>query len=108
LIQSRDGQLPWSFTADGKRLAFWGSSREREHYDIWTVSVEIDGMGLRAGKPEAFLQTQYNELHSSFSPDGRWLAYTSNESGSDQVYVRAFPDTGGKWAISTSGGPAHE
>jgi serine/threonine-protein kinase len=39
-----------------------------------------------------------------FSPDGRWLAYVSNESGAFQVYVRAFPDTGGRWQISNAGG----
>ena len=39
-----------------------------------------------------------------FSPDGHWLAYTSKESGSYQVYVRAFPDKGGKWQISNAGG----
>jgi len=46
----------------------------------------------------------FNEVDPSFSPDGRWLAYASNESGAFQVYVRAFPDRGGKWQISNSGG----
>ena len=78
------------------------SSKRR--YDIWTVSLESDGAGLRAGKPEPFLQTPFDERHPSFSPDGRWMAYDSNESGAYQVYVRAFPDKGGKWQISNSGG----
>jgi eukaryotic-like serine/threonine-protein kinase len=43
-------------------------------------------------------------MFPSFSPDGRWLAYISDESGTFQVYVRAFPDKGGKWQISNSGG----
>ena len=60
--------------------------------------------GLRAGRPEILLQTMFNEVDPSFSPDGRWLAYASNESGAFQVYVRAFPDRGGKWQISNSGG----
>ena len=51
-----------------------------------------------------FLQTPANELYPAFSPDGRWIAYRSNESGTDEVYVRAFPDKGGKWLISNSGG----
>jgi eukaryotic-like serine/threonine-protein kinase len=63
-----------------------------------------DGASLRAGKPEVFLQTQFNERQPSFSPDGRWLAYSSDESGTYQVYVRAFPDRGGKWQISNDGG----
>jgi hypothetical protein len=66
--------------------------------------VESGGAGLRAGKPEVFLQTPADERHPSFSPDGRWLAYGSNESGAYQVYVRAFPDKGGVWQISNGGG----
>ena len=66
--------------------------------------MESDGTGLRAGKPEPFLQTPFDERQPAFSPDGRWIAYASNESGAYQVYVRAFPDKGGKWQISNSGG----
>jgi Tol biopolymer transport system component len=58
------------------------------------------------GKPELFLQTTAG--FPAFSPDGRWLAYQSYESGKDEVYVRAFPPPasgpGGKWQISNSGG----
>ena len=68
------------------------------------VPVESDGAGLHAGKPEPFLKTSSNEQNATFSPDGRWLAYVSNESGANQVYVRAFPDKGGKWTVSNSGG----
>ena len=68
------------------------------------MPLESDSAGLRAGKPEVFLQTPADERHPAFSPDGRWMAYTSNESGTFQVYVRAFPDKGGKWQISNSGG----
>jgi len=68
------------------------------------VPVENDRTGLRAGKPEVFLKTSSDERHPSFSPDGRWLAYVSDESGRFQVYVRTFPDKGGKWQISNSGG----
>jgi hypothetical protein len=68
------------------------------------VALESDGAGLRAGKPEPFLQTPFDERHGTFSPDGHWMAYSSTESGSLQVYVRAFPDKGGKWQISNGGG----
>jgi serine/threonine-protein kinase len=101
--QSKNPQAPWSFTADGKRLAFFEFSPETRN-DIWTVPLESEGAGLRAGKPELFLQTPFDERHGSFSSDGRWMAYDSNESGSYQVYVRAFPDKGGKWQISNSNG----
>ncbi len=68
------------------------------------MPLESDSAGLRAGKPEVFLQTPADERYPSFSPDGRWMAYSSDESGTFQVYVRAFPDKGGKWQISNSGG----
>jgi serine/threonine-protein kinase len=92
---------PWSFS--GNRLAYFELDPETS-YDLWTVHLENDTTGLRAGKPEVFLHTSSDERFPSFSPDGRWLAYTSNESGDFQVYVRAFPDTGGKWQISNAGG----
>jgi Tol biopolymer transport system component len=94
---------PDKSTPDGKRLAFWGRD-SKTSYDLWTVPIESDSKGLRAGKPEVFLQTPADERHLSFSPDGRWLACSSNESGTHQVYVRAFPDKDGKWQISNSGG----
>src|SRR5207245_2371702 len=67
-----------------------------------TVPLDGDAAGLRAGKPEAFLQTPADERNPAFSPDGRWLAYASDESGTFQTYVRAFPHTGGKWQISNT------
>jgi len=102
LTQSKVQQTPYSFTPDGKRLAF--HEVRPTGIQLWTVPVESDGTGLRAGKPEPFLETQFNERSPSFSADGRWLAYASDESGAYQVYVRAFPDKGGKRQVSNSGG----
>ena len=103
LTQSTNIQIPWSFAPDGKRLAFYETD-SKASFDLWTVPLEIDDAGLRAGKPEVFLQTPADERTPSFSPDGRLLAYVSNESGTFQVYVRAFSDKGGKWQISNTGG----
>jgi len=75
-----------------------------QRLDLWTVPVERDGNGLNAGKPELFLQTPQDETDPSFSSDGRWLAYASNETGKYQVYVRAFPDRGGRWQVSGEDG----
>ena len=104
LTESKNQQLPWSFTPDGKRLAFQELNAGTGLDELWTVPVDTDGAGLRAGKPELFLQTKFDERGPSFSPDGRWLAYYSNESGSYQVYVRAFPDNGAKVQISNGSG----
>jgi len=103
LIQSKNVLVPFSFSPDGKRLVY-DEVNPVTSYDIWTATIESDTAGLRAGKPESFLQTPADERNPTFSPDGRWLAYTSNESGTYQVYVRAFPDKGGKWQISNAGG----
>jgi serine/threonine-protein kinase len=60
--------------------------------------------GWKPGKPTVFLSTPANEVEPMFSPDGRWIAYSSNESGRAEVFVRPFPGPGGKWQISTAGG----
>jgi Tol biopolymer transport system component len=103
LTQSKNPQIAWSFTPDGKRLAFFDQG-PKTTWDLSTVPLENDSAGLRGGKPEVFLQTAADERYPSFSPDGWWMAYSSDESGTFQVYVRAFPDKGGKWQISNSGG----
>ena len=105
LTRSTNQQYPSSFTADGKRLAFY-ELNPKTGFDIWTVPLEVNGALLRAGKPEVFVQTPFDERHPSFSPDGRWLAYASEESGVLQVYVREFPGraTGSRWLISNGGG----
>ncbi len=66
--------------------------------DIWTVSL----VGER--EPQPFVVTDFNERSPSFSPDGRWIAYVSDESGQDEIYVRPYPGSSGKVTISTAGG----
>lgn len=103
LTYSKNIQIPFSFTPDGKRLSLMESKTDGT-FGIWTMPLESDGTGLRGGKPEAFLQTSFDERQAMFSPDGRWLAYVSNESGTYEVYVRGFPDRAGKWQVSNGGG----
>jgi serine/threonine-protein kinase len=103
LMATNKPQLPWSFTADGKRLAF-NELNPSNIDDIWTVPVESGSSGLRAGKPELFLQAPFQARGPAFSPDGRWIAYQSLESGRYEVYVQSFPDAHGKRRISTDSG----
>jgi serine/threonine-protein kinase len=63
-----------------------------------------EAVGWKPGKPVVFLNSPFTEIQAAFSPDGRWLAYGSNESGRNEVYVRPFPGPGGKWQVSTAGG----
>jgi Tol biopolymer transport system component len=92
-----------SFTPDGRRLAYVENS-SKTGADIWTVRIESDRGWPIARTPEVFLQTPFDEREPAFSPDGHWLAYFSVESGSPEVYVRAFPDNRGKRQISNGGG----
>jgi len=55
-------------------------------------------------KPQPFLHTPFNETAPTFSPDSRWLAYASDETGRYEIYVQPYPGPGGKWQISTEGG----
>jgi Tol biopolymer transport system component len=99
-------QFPLSINGKQKRLAFMEEYRANT-YHLWTAPFEFDGSGVRAGKPEPFFHTpDKDERHPMFSPDGRWLAYTSNEFGKNQIYVRAFPGSpsSGRWLISKEGG----
>jgi DNA-binding winged helix-turn-helix (wHTH) protein/Tol biopolymer transport system component len=104
LTSSDTQQLPWSFTGDGKRLAFVEPT-STSHAVIWTVAVDSGPSGLRAGKPEVFLQASFNARSPMFSPDGRWIAYQSDEQpGTMGVYVLGFPDKHGKQQISSGAG----
>jgi Tol biopolymer transport system component len=84
----------WS--PDGRLIAFNSSSQQASD-DMWLLSVT-------EGKASLFLGTPASERDTAFSPDGRWVAYISAESGRPEIYVRAFPGPGGKWQISTDGG----
>ena len=105
LAQSNNQQIPTSFTADGKRLAFLEMNPASGAAGIWTMSMESGSSGLRAGKPKVFLQTPPSVRMPMISPDGRWIAYQhDNESGTAQVYVQGFPDGQGKRQISADRG----
>ena len=90
-------QYPNSVSPDGKFLAF--------HQDVTESNSDLWMLRLHGGqKAEPFLSTQFDEEYAEFSPDGRWIAYVSNESGRYEVYVVTFPGPGGKTQISTEGG----
>ena len=103
LIESTNQQMPSSFSPDGKRLAYIDFHPDTG-LDIWTVPLDVSNPDHpKAGQPEPFLRTAAVETYPSFSPDGRWLAYTSTESDVAAIYVRPFPGPGGKWQIAPSG-----
>jgi Tol biopolymer transport system component len=104
LTSGKFQETPYSFSPDGKRLAFYQASGDGGSQEIFTALIEGDAAHPKLGKAELFQGTPFFKQHPAFSPDGRWLAYESNESGTYQVYVRPFPGPGGRWQISTGGG----
>ncbi len=94
-----------SVSPDGK-LAFYSENHPTQSFDLWVVPLGGDprGTATEGRKPNLFLQTSANENYPTISPDGRWVAYVSNESGRFEIYVRPFPGPGGKWQVSTEGG----
>jgi Tol biopolymer transport system component len=74
-------------------------------WDIMILPIEKDETsGWKPGQPVPFLNSRFPEGQAAFSPDGRWLAYISPESGRAEVYIRAFPGSGQKQQISSGGG----
>ena len=84
-----------SWSPDGRVLSFETSVSSN---DVWMLPSEGDR------KPTRFLSAPFFEGSPRFSPDGRWIAYVSNESGRNEVYVQPYPGPGGKWQVSTEGG----
>jgi len=104
LTESKYLQHAGSLRPDGKVLAF-EQLNPSTNFDIMTLSLEgIEKTGWKPGEPKPFVNSVFSERAPAFSQDGRWLAYQSNESGNNEVYVRPFPGPGGKWQISTGGG----
>jgi Tol biopolymer transport system component len=105
LTDSPDLQAPWSWHPSGKFLAFY-AVRGATGADLMILPMEGDAArGWTPGKPTMFLGTPASEYDPVFSPDGRFIAYYSNEaSGAFDVYVRPFPGPGGPWRISIAGG----
>jgi Tol biopolymer transport system component len=85
-----------SFSPDGQLLVFHASASGNQR--------DILVLRLSDRKAEPFLGTPFNEGGARFSPDGRWVAYVSDESGRPEIYVQPYPGPGGKWQVSTDGG----
>ncbi|HWQ03569.1 MAG TPA: protein kinase, partial [Candidatus Nitrosotenuis sp.] len=96
--------FPSSWSPDEKTLAFTQRAQDTG-LDIWLLPMEGDEKsGWKPGTPRPFLKTPSQEAGPAISPDGRWLAYMSIESGEWQIYVRPLSGEGGKWQVSSAGG----
>jgi len=97
LLEVDDGASPNSWSSDG-RFLLYNTRGADTSWDIW--ALPMDG----SGEPFPVLKSEFFEVRPSFSPDGKWFAYESNESGRSEIYVRQFPGPGGQWQVSTDGG----
>jgi Tol biopolymer transport system component len=97
VLKSFIPKLPQDWSADS-RFIVYGVIDPKTSWDLWVLPLDD------ISKAAPFLQTDYDERQAQFSPNGRWLAYVSNESGRNEVYVRPFPVAPGKWQLTTGGG----
>ncbi len=98
LLHSDQDKQATDWSRDGRYLVYNQSDHGNSAItDIWLLPM------AEKGKPRPFLNTEANERDGRLSPDGRWMLYTSNESGKNEAYVAPFPGPGGKWQISTGG-----
>ncbi|HEY3174549.1 MAG TPA: protein kinase [Candidatus Polarisedimenticolia bacterium] len=98
VLQTPDFEEPSDWSRDGRLLAFdHARPRGGGHNDIWILPMTGDR------KPYPYLETEFDERFAVFSPDQRWIVYTSDESGRSECYVRPFPFAAGKWQVSTAG-----
>ena len=104
LLQRENPTRASDWSADGKHLLYTEID-PKTRGDIWVLPFDSSG---KPGAPAAFLKTEFNESQGQFSPDGHWVAYVSNESGENEVYVRPFPSGGGPIRISSGGDAAVE
>jgi Tol biopolymer transport system component len=96
LLPPGPARLPNDWSSDARSILF-EQTDPKTRADLWVLA-------LPDRKTVPFLQTPFVEASGQFSPDGKWVAYVSNESGRNEVYVRAFPGGGGVWPISINGG----
>jgi Tol biopolymer transport system component len=98
---NNNNKVPDQWSRDG-RFIVYSEFDPKTKWDLWVLPV---GQGAPSDwKPIPFLQTKFNELYGQLSQDGHWMAYTSDESGQREVYVRPFPAADEKWKISTAVG----
>jgi Tol biopolymer transport system component len=107
LTHGENQYTPTSWSPDGKKLALW---EVNPNTGIDLCILNTDRISSKAAssqdtpEPRLFLQTPYYEAYPKFSPDGRWLVYSSNKSGRFEVYLTSYPDSEKEWPVSINGG----
>jgi Tol biopolymer transport system component len=97
ILQSERIKDPTDWSLDGRFILYQAIDPETNR-ELWVLPVAGDR------KPIPFIKTTFGVTHGQFSPDGRWVAYSSNESGKWEIFVASFPGPGGQWQVSSAGG----
>ena len=97
VLETPESKFPEDWSHDGQFILYQ-SAGTNTSLDLWVMPVTGDR------KPFPVVQSRFQERQGQFSPDGKWIAYTSDETGQAQIYVQSFPKASGKWQISVNGG----
>jgi serine/threonine protein kinase len=100
LLTTPENKSPTDWSKDG-RVLLYTVADPKTASDLWALPMTEPA---DARKPFPVLQTSFDEIQGQFSPDGHWITYVSNESGRYDVYVKPFPDAGGRFPVSAAGG----
>jgi len=104
LLKSDRNMVPWSFSPDGRLLAYNEVNEETGKFDLLLLPLELtDPEHPKPGAPQLVLRTRANQNMAAFSPNGHWIGYRSDETGNNEMYVLPFPGLKGKWQISNGG-----
>jgi Tol biopolymer transport system component len=105
VTDSANQPAPNDWSRDGRRVLFSEEAPDTKR-DLWVLRVTPDGKPEAGAQPQPYLRTPSDEVHGRFSPEPnpRWVAYTSDESGRNEIYIQAFPEPRGKFQISTGSG----
>ena len=103
VIESPNRQLPEDWSRDGHYVLYSETSPDTGN-DLWVVPVTLEGRPSPGGKPWPFVRERFEQREGRFSPDTHWVAYQSDESGRNEIYVRSFPEPHEKLPISKGGG----
>jgi Tol biopolymer transport system component len=95
LLQTDGQKQPQDISADGRYLLF--DNQVADDYDLWVLD-------LSSGQARAWIESPSNEQNGRFSPEGRWVAYQSDQSGEREIYVRSFPEGEDRFVVSIGGG----
>jgi Tol biopolymer transport system component len=101
VFNSEDGEIPVNMSRDGRYVVFsrLKSGTNNRATDTWILNMSGDK------KAVPFVESPFDKTHARVSPDGRWMAYSTNDSGTYQIVVQSFPDpNGGRWQITAQGG----